>query len=162
MLFLYNWSCTWSKIIHSHLELTVTVHPALRASCFAALNTLCACTVQWRLLLIMLFPQARIGQAESVCSLDAKQHYSRTWRWMVSLHVGRWVWSCSMPSQRWISLTAVGIVCSRQRQRSSVLIIRASWCTHCIWVGNQPATHFEGKERRKLLLCYNTAIQYNK
>lgn len=49
-------SCTWSKIIHSHLELTVTVHPALRASCFAALNTPCACTVQWRLLLIMLFP----------------------------------------------------------------------------------------------------------
>lgn len=92
--------------------------------------------------------------------MEAKQHYSCTCRWMISLHVGRWVGSSSMPSQRWVSLAAMRSVWSWQRQRSSVLIIRASRCAHGIWVGNQPATHLEGKERRKLSL--HETLEYNK
>lgn len=67
---------------------------------------------------------------------------------VVSLHVWSRIWSGPMPSKCCVPLTAVVGMWCRQRQRPSILIIRASWCTHSVWIGNQPATHLERRREK--------------
>lgn len=125
-------SCSESTIIHSHLS--SRVHPALGNLLFCCLS----------------HPGCMKGSEQGAgrqrqCSRD-------TCGGVIPLHVGGWVGSSAVASQRWVSLAAVRSLRGGQRQGSAVLVIRASRGTHRIWVGNQPATHFEGKARTKLLL----------